>query len=728
MECKRDGITDAEFKSAIEQAFRYAHYINAAYVVVVAGNTIERFDRKGFQSGERKDNIIGDIPTQYGRPPKYKYYKQAGRDLKMVSREELIKALEKCHNTVWQGGKLAPTTAFDEVSKLLFCKLKDEKSTPKDKAYQFQIGTNETPREVGKRIDAIYQKTKREDEEVFKEDIKLQPEVVFSTIKHLQELAINNIDLDTKGIAFERFMQDFFKGRMGQFFTPRQVVQFAVELIQAHSDMRVLDPACGSGGFLLHAMDSVRHYAEANFSGQVEIYKHWHEFAKDRLFGIEINDQIARVCKMNMIIHDDGHTNIISADALADFSQIQQTNNKFKKGYFDLILTNPPFGATVKRSEKEYLTQFELGKDGNRDRKTQKTEILFIERCIFCSNHITRIECKKNLLNPFYLSIVLNLYQRMKVFFYICTNWNNQSGVNVELLKNIKIPLPPKEVQAQITALMDRAYAIKREREAEANRLLGSMWNYVLEELEIHYAPVTNKKCFAVYLEQIQGKRIDPKKYTEAPTGILNAIKHSKYNLYKLDDLIIKSFSGEWGLDPTKGQGEDTLLVKVLRNTNFENQLNISYDNVAKRLIKRNKLSAVVLRKGDILVEKSGGSPTQPVGRVALFNEEGTYTFSNFIRCFRVNEAICKPKFLFCYLKSIYSLNLMEYLQNQTTGIRNLIMEEYLDVLVPLPPLAVQNQIAESVQSRMNQAQCLKKEAVKALAEAKEQVDRILFA
>ncbi len=117
--CKRDGITDAEFKSAIEQAFRYAHYKSAAYVVVVAGNTVERFDRKRFKSGERKANIIGDIPTQYGRPPKYKYYKQAGRDLKMVSREELIKALEKCYNTVWQGGKLAPTTAFDEVSNIV---------------------------------------------------------------------------------------------------------------------------------------------------------------------------------------------------------------------------------------------------------------------------------------------------------------------------------------------------------------------------------------------------------------------------------------------------------------------------------------------------------------------------------------------------------------------------------------------------------------------------------
>ena len=74
------------------------------------------------------------------------------------------------------------------------------------------------------------------------EDINLSPEVVFSCIKHLQDLAINNIDLDTKGIAFENFMQDFFKGKMGQYFTPRNVVKFAVDMIQPKSEMRVVDP------------------------------------------------------------------------------------------------------------------------------------------------------------------------------------------------------------------------------------------------------------------------------------------------------------------------------------------------------------------------------------------------------------------------------------------------------------------------------------------------------
>ena len=198
----------------------------------------------------------------------------------------------------------------------------------------------------------------------------------------MQQLAINNIDLDTKGIAFEKFMQDFFKGKMGQYFTPRNIVRFAVEMMQPESHMNVLDPACGSGGFLLHAMDYVRKFAKNNYTDMLEIYKHWHNFAKDRLFGIEINDPIARVCKMNMIIHDDGHSNIISCDSLDSIERIRSINKKFKKNHFDLILTNPPFGAKVQLFEKNYLKSYKLGNNKNKIRQTQKMEILFIERCI----------------------------------------------------------------------------------------------------------------------------------------------------------------------------------------------------------------------------------------------------------------------------------------------------------------------------------------------------------
>lgn len=378
VECKRDGITDREFKQAIEQAFGNANSLRSKFAAVVAGITKTAFDVAGFKPQEREKNVISDIPEKYGKAPKFRFVKGVvSRELKIVSREELIRALKKSHDTIWEGGKREPTTAFDEISKLLFCKLRDEKETKKGVHYDFQIGTHESATEVYERINGKYQEARAQDPEVFTENILLDPKILYSVVEHLQELHLKEIDLDTKGVAFELFMQDFFKGQMGQFFTPRAIVKFGVQMMSPIRSDVVLDPACGSGGFLLYSLDMVRRNSEENYDPD-EAWEHWHKFALNNLYGIEINEQIARVCKMNMIIHDDGHTNIISADALRNFDEISSIHKSFKRDHFDIVLTNPPFGADVKNSEKDYLAKYELAKG----KKNQKTEILFIERCI----------------------------------------------------------------------------------------------------------------------------------------------------------------------------------------------------------------------------------------------------------------------------------------------------------------------------------------------------------
>ncbi|MBI2130939.1 type I restriction enzyme HsdR N-terminal domain-containing protein [Candidatus Woesearchaeota archaeon] len=181
IECKKDEITDAEFKQAIEQAFGNANSLRAKFASVIAGITKTAFNVSGFKPSERDKNVISDIPKKYGKTPKYKFIKgDSEKDLNIVSKNELITTLEKSHDTVWQGGKLAPTTAFDEISKLIFCKLRDEKQgTKKGDPYKFQIGTHETAEEIFKRINSIYQNAKEEDEEIFKEDIRLEPKIVY---------------------------------------------------------------------------------------------------------------------------------------------------------------------------------------------------------------------------------------------------------------------------------------------------------------------------------------------------------------------------------------------------------------------------------------------------------------------------------------------------------------------------------------------------------------------
>ena len=387
VECKKDGISDSQFEQAIEQVFGNANSLRAKYAWVVAGNTETAFDIDNFDSMEREKNVISQIPVSYGQAPKYRFKKEKKsskenrNSLKIVSREELIKTLEKCHDTVWQGGKLNPSDAFDEVSKILFCKLQDEKKTAVSEFYKFQVGTHEESSDIAERIHGIYKEGKEQDPNVFSENIKLEDDIIYKTVEHLQSININKTDLDSKGVAFERFMGDFFKGKKGQYFTPRNIVDFCVKMLFIKQNERVLDPACGSGGFLLHAMDLIRKKAEEDYEEEKEIYSYWHDFASKNLFGIEINEQIARVCKMNMIIHDDGHTNIISADSLDNIEKHTKINSQFKKENFDIILTNPPFGAKVLINEKKYLKDYQLGLNNGKERAAQSTEVLFIERC-----------------------------------------------------------------------------------------------------------------------------------------------------------------------------------------------------------------------------------------------------------------------------------------------------------------------------------------------------------
>jgi type I restriction enzyme M protein len=392
IECKRDGVTDAEFTQAVEQACGNGTWakFRAQYVGVIAGQTRRFLDfSEKYGVLEREANIIADLPRQYGKPEEWRFFKGTKEDIQPVSKETLIATIKKCHQTLWGGGRLSPPMAFGELCKLLFVKIQDEKTPRKNgQPYEFQIKTHEPSRKLAERIKAIYDEAKKKDPQVFTDTIRIDDATLRTLVSHMEAVSFSKTDLDTKGVAFEQFMDGFFKGDFGQYFTPREIIAFAVEMMQPKADELVLDPACGSGGFLLYALDHVRHEASEYYEmGSQDHFRHWHDFAMQNLFGIEINDEIARVAKMNMILHDDGHSNIAGDDSLdrPDAIRKRTGNNGFAEGRFDLILTNPPFGAQVNLTERPYLPDFYFGnqedaKGKRKPRKNQKTEILFIER------------------------------------------------------------------------------------------------------------------------------------------------------------------------------------------------------------------------------------------------------------------------------------------------------------------------------------------------------------
>ncbi|NQU54439.1 MAG: restriction endonuclease subunit M [Bacteroidetes bacterium] len=423
VECKKEDLTDQQFNIAVDQAYSYAVAEGAKYVW-----TTSRIKNQYYEVPDKKPKSrieIPDIP-QFGisKLAPYKYVKggisqtntefadtnvlnepdpnvkQKFFELEVVSESELTKIFTQSHQALWGGGQRNPSVAFDELDKLIFCKIWDEKHPRKiGKPYDFQIFRDEEPEDLLKRIKKIYAIGEKDAPEVFKDGISLTAQETLTIVKYFQRINLNKTDLDSKGKAFETFMGSYFRGEFGQYFTPRPIVKFIVDSLPINHKSRVLDTSCGSGGFLLYALDKVREQANEYYDpikDEKDHYTYWHDFAEKNLFGIEINDQIARTAKMNMIIHDDGHTNVIASDGLlTDFEMQEKSGNKeFKYNSFDFIITNPPFGSSIKLSEKAYLSLYSLGSKEidwldikaelskkKTPRDSQSTEVLFLEQC-----------------------------------------------------------------------------------------------------------------------------------------------------------------------------------------------------------------------------------------------------------------------------------------------------------------------------------------------------------
>lgn len=381
IEFKKANITDNEFEQAVKQWIGNWRVLNAEYYWTIAGETVRFFEK---WKDESLDDAFYSIPIKYWKPEEWTFIKGWVVDLEPVTMETLETALSKAHQTIWRWWKRNPAEAFWEVAKIIFIKVADEKKWRKNwEPYEFQRKRNESTSKLKVRIDELYEKEREKDKQVFQEEIKLNDKELASVVEHLQRLNFNKTELDIKGEAFQKFLWNFFKWEFWQYFTPNTVTRFCIDLFKDEIDntSRVLDTSCGSWWFLLKALDVMREKAWEYYNpNSMDYYKYWHDFAEKWLFGIEINEAIARVAKMNMILHDDWHTNVISNDWLEPIENMTKLNLGFKENSFDYIFTNPPFGAVVKKTESDYLASFELGKNWNKERPAQKTEILFIER------------------------------------------------------------------------------------------------------------------------------------------------------------------------------------------------------------------------------------------------------------------------------------------------------------------------------------------------------------
>lgn len=455
VECKAENVTIRQ--ADYFQGYNYAAWAGAKFFVTT--NLKEtRIFKVVEDAMPKKLEEIADIPSA-DMVNDDKKIKAMLLQTKAFTRDEFSRLLFKCHNIIRNNDKLSPEAAFDEISKILFIKIRYERTNSgtqifskeeflKQKKMYDAVKSKESP----DYYQFLFNKTKEDfaKDHLFDENetIKIRENSFEQIVKELQVYNLSTTSDDVKGIAFEQFLGRTFRGELGQFFTPRTIVDFMVSVLDPQEGEYVCDPCCGSGGFLIRAFEYVREHIENEVEVRKEDVKKslftddYSELPKkeqekndqkvidafskmnyeldinnpmgrlrslsfDCIYGTDANPRMARTAKMNMIMHGDGHGGVHHHDGLLNVNGIWE-------GRFDVILTNPPFGARIdkelkiteadrftdtekiKAYEKRYgkenydnalkqvndhidqpiLDLFQIGKFSG------LTEVLFIERCL----------------------------------------------------------------------------------------------------------------------------------------------------------------------------------------------------------------------------------------------------------------------------------------------------------------------------------------------------------
>ena len=414
VECKAENV-----KVRVEdyyQGFNYASWAHAEFFVTTNEKETKFFNVDPAYLPQKLDEVVA-IPTAKDVDDAARI-EQLKDQTKLFTRDEFTKTLRACHNIIRNNDKLSPEAAFDEISKLLFMKIRFERDNKGMKVFTKQEyldaaqnheknvrpGLKGTDLYALSYMQFLFRTTKEffKDDRLFddKDEINIRENSFIQILEKLETFNLSDTQDDVKGIAFEEFLGTTFRGELGQFFTPRTIVDFMTEILDPQEGEVICDPTCGSGGFLIKAFEYVREKIEADIRSkkdslrlsiegndydalpedkQVKIShsidkmqaalnteldtgiegSRMYQLSRNCIYGTDANPRMARTSKMNMIMHGDGHGGVHHHDGLLNINGIFEER-------FDVILTNPPFGQNVDRgqliSEADKFTDEEMKK------------------------------------------------------------------------------------------------------------------------------------------------------------------------------------------------------------------------------------------------------------------------------------------------------------------------------------------------------------------------------
>ena len=386
IECKKETVDARNAKGGVEQLKSYMSVCpNCEWGMWTNGKQKEVFRKFINDKGQIDFMDYNDIPSADGNLDDINRPKRTS--LKNAYDDNLLFVFKTCHNHIHINDGLQKQSAFFELLKVIFCKIEDERNIPSPLEFYTTSDERSNPDgqlTVRKRISKIFDRVKKKHGKIFdaNDEIKLSPRSLAYIVSELQKYSLLNTNIDIKGKAYEEIVGANLRGDRGEFFTPRNVMKMVVEMINPSIDEKVLDSSCGTGGFLVTAMTHVIMQLEKKFADSIGIKKEdWDsdtmrvfqdkisEMASLNYFGFDINPDLVKATKMNMVMNNDGSGNIFQTNSLlpphewtdefrsklAETLGINQSElrNHNTIECFNVIVTNPPFGSKIPIKDKE---------------------------------------------------------------------------------------------------------------------------------------------------------------------------------------------------------------------------------------------------------------------------------------------------------------------------------------------------------------------------------------
>lgn len=719
VETKKPGTTLEEIHK--EQAISYARQFDPKPVpiaVITNGSITKIFDvitKKTLVAIPKKSEIIS-ILTDIRISDEEK--EEAGRFIiegyKNV--QDIKEALDKCHNIIRGNDGLDPISSFDEINKLIYTRILEEKRAKKGNTVnRFTKGYMANAANIVNEMNHIFHDAAEMlgTNAIFtdKDKINLSNDTILSIVEILEKKSISLTNNDIIGLAYESFLPSIFRGeRLGQFFTPDRIKEFMIEIIEPKIGDLIIDPAFGSGGFLViifkQLLNSIKNSNFDNKTKEAEKKK----LCEDYLYGTELNPRLAIASKTNMYLHGDGRTNIYRHDGLLDVFEETKDSviEKIIENKFDIVITNPPFGADI--DKQNVLDKFELGIGKNK----QASEVLFLERCV----KLAKKETGK-------IAIVLPESILMNTTYQYVRDWLDNNVTIDAIFKMPNFAFSPsgagistslvfmtrkKPLRPDYEIFMGRVDKISYDQNNRPDNdfFPNAYWSY--KEFKLKHKTNFNNDAFYV-VKRDEGKLLSVNFYKPKYISLIRKIKSGKY--LRLVDICKKEkgaiCDGPFGtqLHVSDYVEKDEESIPVFRVQNIG--LNEFYeDNLVYISIKKHKeIIRSRVKKDDIIIAKTGAT----FGKACIFPsdkfEEANITAS----CCKISIDTTKanPYFIAELINSpvIYT-QLERYSEKSAQPGFNMI--ELREVLFPDIPLDKQNKIVKEIINHKKKVSSLKME------------------